>query len=75
MIAIKLDCDGVVTVGRPGVVARSCAVVSFPLRSSLKSFRYVVGSSEFEIVGYKDPIVFHASCVPVVRHDENLVLM
>ena len=72
---IKLDCDGVVTVGRPGVVASSCAVVSFPLRSSLKPFRYVVGSSECEIVGCKDPIVFCASCVPVVRHDENLVLM
>ena len=72
---IKLDCDGVVTVGRPGIVANSCAVVSFPLRLSSKPFRYVVGSSEFEIVGCKDPIVFRASCVPVVRHDENLVLM
>ena len=72
---IEFDCDGVVTVGGPGVVASSCAVVSFPLRLSSKPFRYVVGSSEFEIVGYKDPIVFRASCVPVVRHDENWVLM
>ena len=72
---IKLNCDGVISMGRPGVVASSCAVVSFPLRLSLKPFRYVVGSSEFEIVGCKDPIVFRASCVPMVRHDENLVLM
>ena len=72
---IKLNCDGVVTVGRPGVVARSRAVVSFPLCLSSKPFRYVVGSSEFEIVGCKDPIGFRAGCVPVVRHDENLVLM
>ena len=72
---IKLYCDGVVAVGRPGVVASPCAVVSFPLCSSSKPCRYVVGSSEFEIVGCKDPVVFCASCVPVVRHDENLVLM
>ena len=72
---IKLYCDGVVAVGGPGVVASLCAVVSFPLRLSLEPCRYVVGSSEFEIVGCKDPVVFCASCIPVVCHDENLVLM
>ena len=72
---IEFYCDGVIAVGGPGVVASSCVVVSFPLRLSPKPRGYVVGSSEFEIVGCKDPIVFRASCVPMVCHDENLVLM
>ena len=72
---IKLYCEGVVTMGRPGVVASPCTVVSFPLCLSSKPCRYVIGSSEFEIVGCKDPVVFGADCVPVVCHDENLVLM
>ena len=72
---IKLYCDGVVTVDRLGVVAGPCTVVSFPLCLSSEPCRYVVGSSDFKIVGCKDPVVFGASCVSVVRHDENLVLM
>ena len=72
---IKFDCDGVVAVGRPGVIASPCAVVSFPLCLSSKPCRYVIGSPEFEVVGCEDPVIFCASCVPRVCHDENLVLM
>ena len=72
---IKLYCDGVVAVGRPGIVAGPCAVVPFPLCLSSKPFRYVVGSSECEVVGYKGPVILCAGCVPVVCHGENLVLM
>ena len=75
MVSIKLYCDGVVAVGGPGIIANPCTIVTFPLCLSSKPFRYVVGSSECEVVGCKDPVVFCASCVPVVRHGENLVLM
>ena len=72
---IELYWDGVVVVDKSGVVASLCVVVSFPLCLSTEPCRYVVGSSEFEIVGCEDPVIFCASCVPKVRHDENLVLM
>ena len=75
MISIEFYCDGVVSVGRSGVVADPCTVVPFPLYLSLKFFRYVVGPSECEIVGRKDPVILCASRVSVVRHGENLVLM
>ena len=75
MVSVEFYCDGVVAVGRSGVVAYPCTVVPFPLCLSLKPFRYVVSSSEGEIVGCKDPVVLCASRVPVVRHGENLVLM
>ena len=72
---IKFYWDEVVVVGRPGVVASPCVVVSFPLCLHLKPCRYVVGSSEFEIVGCEGPVIICTSCVPKVHHDENLVLM
>ena len=75
VVAIKLYWDGVVVMGRPGVIASSCVVVSFPLYLSSEPCRYVIGPSEVEIVGCKDPVIVCASCVPKVRHDENLVLM
>ena len=75
MVVVKLYWDGVVVVGRPGVIAGPCVVVSFPLCLSLKPCRYVVGSPEFEAVRCEDPVIVCASCVPKVRHDENLMLM
>ena len=72
---IEFYWDGVVVVGGSGVIASACIVVSFPLSLSMKPCRYVVGFSEFEVVGCKDPIVVCASCIPKVRHGENLVLM
>ena len=75
MVLIEFYCDGVVAMGGSGVVANPCTVVPFPLCLSLKPFRYVIGSSECEIVGCKDPVVLCASRVPVVCHGENLVLM
>ena len=62
---IELYWDGVVVVGRSGVVASPCVVVSFLLCLSAEPCRYVVGSSEFEVVGCEDPVIVCASCVNV----------
>ena len=72
---VELYWGGVVVVGRSGVVASSCVVVSFPLCLSSKPCRYIVCSQEFEIVGCEDPVIVGGSCIPMVRHSESLVLM
>ena len=72
---VKLYWDGVVVVSRPGIIASSCVVMSFPLRLSTKSCRYVVCPLKFEIVGCEDPVIVSGGCIPKVCHGESLVLM